>query len=240
MTRSARVSRLGFYATPPHECSYLSDRQSVTLFADPRFPKTNTLYAALSQRGFRRSGEHLYQPHCPGCSACIPIRVPVGEFRPRRQQRRTWRQNQDLQVTIKPPRFETEHFDLYRRYIASRHAGGGMDDPSPNSYMNFLTASWSDTIFIEFRTGDRQLLAVAVTDRLPDALSAVYTFFEPDAVRRSLGRHAILYQIELARHSRRPWLYLGYWIAECRKMAYKTEYQPLEYFSQGEWQRTLP
>lgn len=231
------MTQLGFYVTPPHECSYLGDRQSVTLFADPRYPKTNSLYASLSQRGFRRSGEHLYQPQCPGCSACIPIRIPVNEFQPRRQQRRTWQQNRDLETVVKPPQFEVEHFELYCRYIATRHAGGGMDDPSPNSYMNFLTASWSDTVFIEFRNTSRQLLAVAVADRLPGALSAVYTFFEPDSAQRSLGRQAILYQIELARKSLRKWLYLGYWIADCRKMAYKAEYRPLEYLSHGEWRR---
>lgn len=236
MTQSTRVNRLNFYATPPHQCSYLSDQEAITLFADPRFPKSNALYAALSQRGFRRSGEHLYQPHCPQCSACVPIRVPVADFRPRRQQRRTWKQNQDLGVSIKPADFESEHFELYRRYIATRHAGGGMDNPTPDNYMNFLTASWSDTMFLEFRL-EGTLLAVAVSDRLPDALSAVYTFFDPDSAGRSLGRYAILYQIALAQETERHWLYLGYWIDACRKMRYKTEYQPLEYFRNGEWLR---
>lgn len=238
MTQSTRVDRLSFYATPPHQCSYLDDQEAITLFADPRYPKSNALYAALSQRGFRRSGEHLYQPHCPQCSACVPIRVPVGEFKPRRQQRRTWRHNQDLAVAVKPPAFNDDHFELYRRYIAARHAGGGMDDPTPENYMNFLTASWSDTVFLEFRDAD-ELLAVAVVDRMPDALSAVYTFFAPDSAGRSLGRFAILYQIALAQQTDRDWLYLGYWIKACRKMSYKTEYQPLEYYRQGEWRRQI-
>ena len=236
MTHSTRVTRLSFYATPPHSCSYLDGRESVTLFADPRYPKSNALYAALSERGFRRSGEHLYQPHCPECSACVPIRVPVAEFRPRRQQRRTWRQNQDLKVEIKPPVFEEGHFELYSRYIAARHPGGGMDNPTPDNYMNFLTASWSDTMFIEFSRDDH-LVAVAVTDQMPNALSAVYTFFDPDCSHRSLGRHAILYQIALAQETGRDWLYLGYWIESCRKMSYKTEYQPLEYYRHGGWCR---
>lgn len=236
MTHSTRVSKLSFYATPPHQCSYLDDREAITLFADPRYPKNNALYAVLSARGFRRSGEHLYQPHCPDCSACVPIRVPVAEFRPRRQQRRTWQQNRDLQVRVRPARYKREHFDLYRRYIAARHAGGGMDDPTPDSYMNFLTASWADTIFMEYRL-DGALLAVSVSDRLPDALSAVYTFFDPDSSQRSLGRYAILQQIHMAHDTGRQWLYLGYWIAACRKMSYKTEYQPLEYLRRGEWRR---
>ena len=236
MTHSTRVSRLSFYATPPHKCSYLDNRESVTLFADPRYPKSNALYAALSERGFRRSGEHLYEPHCPECNACVPIRVPVAEFSPRRQQRRTWRQNQDLEVAIKPPVFENGHFDLYSRYIAARHPGGGMDNPTPDSYMNFLTATWSDTMFIEF-SKNGTLVAVAVTDQMPNALSAVYTFFDPDSSYRSLGRHAILYQISLAQQTGRDWLYLGYWIESCRKMSYKTEYQPLEYYRRGGWRR---
>lgn len=234
MTHSTRVSRLSFYVTPPHECSYLDDRDAATLFADPRFPKSNALYATLSERGFRRSGEHLYQPHCPGCNACVPIRVPVAEFQPRRQQRRTWRDNLDLKVEIKPPVFDDSHFELYRRYIAARHPGGGMDDPTPDSYMNFLTATWADTIFIEFRQHG-ELLAVAVADRMPRALSAVYTFFDPASSARSLGRYAVLYEISLAHETGRQWLYLGYWIDECQKMRYKTEYQPLEYYRDGEW-----
>lgn len=236
MTQSNRVNRLNFYATPPHRCSYLPGREAVTLFADPRFPKTNALYARLSARGFRRSGEHLYQPHCPGCDACVPIRLPVHEFHARRQQRRTWKQNQDLTAEVKSAAFNQEQFDLYRRYIAARHAGGGMDDPTPDSYMNFLTASWADTAFIEFRQSGR-LLAVAVADQMTDSLSAVYTFFDPAAAQRSPGRYAILYLIQLARESGRQWLYLGYWIEDCRKMRYKTEYQPLEYYRRGRWQR---
>lgn len=234
MTQSPRVHKLSFYATPPHNCSYLPARESITLFADPRYPKTNRLYAALSERGFRRSGEHLYQPYCESCSACVPIRIPIEQFRPRRRHRRTCRQNEDLSLSYKPPRFEQEHYELYCRYLTARHAGGGMDDPSPDSYMNFLTASWADTLFLEMRQGDR-LLAVAVSDQMPQALSAVYTFFDPDAARRSLGRYAILQQIELARSSGRRWLYLGYWIEGCRKMRYKTEYQPLEYFYVDDW-----
>lgn len=239
MTRSPRVHKLSFYATPPHRCSYLPARESTTLFADPRYPKTNRLYAALSERGFRRSGEHLYQPYCQNCSACIPIRIPVQAFRQRRRHRRTWRLNQDLSINYKPARFEQEHYELYCRYLAARHAGGGMDDPSPDSYMNFLTASWADTLFLEMRL-DGRLAAVAVTDQMPRALSAVYTFFDPDLSHRSLGRYAILQQIKLARDHDQQWLYLGYWIEGCRKMRYKTDYQPLEYFHGDSWQFAPP
>jgi len=236
MNKAAYTAKLNFYATPPHECSYLSDREAVTLFADPRFQKSNGLYATLTNYGFRRSGEHLYRPRCPSCSACVPIRLPVAEFRPRRSQRRTWRRNQDLTVSPVTSEYRVEHFHLYQRYMAKRHKGGGMDNPSPQNYIDFLTSSWSDTVFYEVRL-DSQLLAIAVIDRLPTALSAVYTFFDPDYHERSLGRFSILYTIREATHLGLPWVYLGYWINECEKMRYKDEYQPLEYFRNGKWLR---
>ena len=226
--------RLGFYATPPHECSYLSDKEAITLFADPRFPKNTQLYSTLLGNGFRRSGEHLYQPYCTGCSACIPIRIPVSDFKPTRNQVRTWKRNYDLIIRPRDAGFDLQHYDLYQRYLVSRHAGGGMDNPTPESYMDFLTATWADTVFLEMKH-DNKLLAVAVVDRMDDALSAVYTFFDPEYSNRSLGKFAILYAINEARKTGLSWLYLGYWIAECKKMNYKNEYQPMEYFLDSKW-----
>jgi arginine-tRNA-protein transferase len=205
--------KLGFYATPPHDCSYLSDRQAITLFADPCFPKSSRLYSALLDNGFRRSGEHLYQPYCTDCSACIPIRIPVSQFRPTRNQVRTWKRNQDLIIRPLAAEFDQQHFELYQRYLASRHAGGGMDNPTSENYMDFLTASWTDTVFYEMKLGN-QLLAVAVADHIDNALSAVYTFFDPDYSNRSLGKYAILFTIDEANKASLSWLYLGYWIAE--------------------------
>ena len=226
--------KLSFYATPPHECSYLSDQQAITLFADPGFPKNGQLYSALLGNGFRRSGEHLYQPYCNGCSACIPVRIPVNKFRPSRNQVRTWKRNQDIAVRPLAAGYHQQHFELYRRYLAARHEGGGMDNPAPESYMDFLTASWADTRFCEMSL-DNKLLAVAIVDRVDNALSSVYTFFDPDYSNRSPGKFAILYSINEARKSGLTWLYLGYWIAGCRKMNYKNEYQPVEYFIDGKW-----
>ena len=157
------------------------------------------------------------------------------EFAPRRSQRRVWRKNQDLTVSPVAPRFNSEHFDLYCRYLNSRHEGGGMDNPTPESYIDFLTSNWSRTVFYEFRL-DEQLLAIAVVDRLKTGLSAVYTFFDPDYSVRSLGVYAILWQIEAAKHLNLENLYLGFWIQDCQKMSYKTQYQPLEYYSHGKWQ----
>lgn len=236
MTRPSRSLNLAFYSTPPFACSYLPERQAVTLFADPSIPKSPEVYALLSSYGFRRSGEHLYRPRCPRCSACVPVRVPVADFRPSRSQRRTLRANADLTIVSTPARLDEEHFRLYCRYLAARHPGGGMDNPTPESYMDFLTATWSDTEFFEMRLHER-LVGVAVVDGMRQALSAVYTFFDPELPQRSLGRLAILTEIDAARERGLRWLYLGYWIRQCRKMAYKDEYQPLEYYLEGHWTR---
>ena len=236
MTSPAPFKLLSFYATPVHECSYLPNREAVTVFADPDYRKDTALYSVLSRYGFRRSGQHIYRPRCPSCQACVPVRVPVREFEPRRSQRRAWRANQDLQVIAREPLFEEEHFELYQRYLLSRHKGGGMDNPTPEQYMEFLASPWSDTVFYEFRL-DGRLLGVTVADQLEDGLSAVYTFFDPQSSNRSLGVFAVLCSLAEARRRGLDWLYLGYWIKEARKMSYKTEYRPLEFFRNGHWMR---
>lgn len=232
-------ARLAFFTTPPYSCSYLPGRVATTLFADPHAPKDPALYGTLSAHGFRRSGEHLYRPHCEGCEACVPVRIPVADFRARRAHSRTLSANAGVEMHILPGRYLDEHFELYRRYLRWRHPGGGMDNPSPESYAEFLLSSWADTLVFEFRDHGR-LMAVAVVDRLQDALSAVYTFYDPDFARRSPGRLAVLKEIAHARETGLRWVYLGYWIADCRKMSYKVEYQPLEYFQGGRWQRQAP
>ena len=233
---TASVQNLGFYNTPPHECSYFPDRQAITLFADPRFPKSKDLYSTLANYGFRRSGKHLYQPHCKACTACIPVRIPVNEFNSRRNQRRLWKKNKYLTIKTLAADFYDEHFQLYKHYQSVRHAGGGMDNPTTKSYMDFLIADWMDTVFYEMRLNNK-LLAVAVVDQLKDGLSAVYTFFDPEYSVRSLGTYAILLEIEDARRLNLGWVYLGYWINGCAKMSYKSEFQPLEYFINNSWKR---
>lgn len=225
---------LVFFSTPPHRCSYLPDAEAVTLFADPRMRLDRDVYSALSRMGFRRSGNHVYRPRCPSCQSCVPVRIPVEDFAPSRRDRRTRSANQDLEVNIAPPRFELEHFNLYERYLRARHRDGGMDVTSPEQYMSFLCSAWCDSLFVEFRAG-RKLVCVAVTDVLEDGYSAVYTFFEPRESQRSLGRFAVLTQIEMARRQSKPFLYLGYWIGNSPKMAYKADYQPLEEYSDGVW-----
>lgn len=223
-----------FYASAPHPCSYLEGEEAVTLFADPEARMTPQLYSALSELGFRRSGEYVYSPRCPRCSACLPVRVPVAGFTPDRSQRRNWKQNQDLEVTVLPADFRDSHFALYQRYIQSRHPDGSMATPDKEQYSRFFGSSWCDTSYVQFSLNGRPL-AVAVTDVLNNGLSAVYTYFDPDEFKRGLGVFAVLWLIEESKRRGLPYLYLGYLIHESPKMAYKAHYRPLEVFRHGRW-----
>ncbi len=234
MTEPPRIHPLGFFRTPPHECGYLTGKNAVTMFVDPRVRPDKSSYTLLSQHGFRRSGAHVYRPRCPACAACVPIRIPVDSFCPSRGQRRVLKKNSDVVLTTKNADFDQQHFQLYEKYIERRHSGGGMEDPDPNSYLDFLTASWAETSFVEFRRGS-ELIGVAVIDHLDDGLSAVYTFFDPDFGHLSPGRYAILKEIELTAQLGLKWLYMGYWIKDCRKMSYKSEYFPHQKFVDGQW-----
>ncbi len=234
MTARVEPAKLLFFATPAHDCSYLPGNDATTLFVDPEFPKDARVYTLLSRNGFRRSGEHVYRPNCQDCTACVPIRLPVEMFSPRRSQRRTLRDNRDLRVLPRQSEFYEEHFLLYSRYLGARHPHGGMDNPTRKQYREFLLSSWADTLLYEFRLAGH-LVAVAVTDHLTDGLSAVYTFFDPDFSRRCIGTYCILWQIEETRQLGFEWLYLGYWIANSPKMLYKQEFQPQEHFIDGRW-----
>ncbi|MGD8484937.1 MAG: arginyltransferase [Thioalkalispiraceae bacterium] len=224
-----------FYISPEHPCSYLEQRVARTLFVDPAATLTMHDYGILLEAGFRRSGENVYRPACETCQQCIPLRIPVAQFRPRRNQRRNWVQNQALSVSILNSHYIEEHYHLYRTYMQSRHPGGGMDQDDPDAYQRVITSSWSDTLLYEFRDNGK-LVAVAVVDEFKNALSAVYTFFHPDYATRSPGRYAVLYEIERARTTGKDWLYLGYWNPDCQKMSYKNEYHPHEIYRNMNWQ----
>ena len=211
-------TRFHFYASTPEDCGYLPNRQSISAFANPYMDMDNETYNNLIQFGFRRSGGYLYRPHCPECNECISIRIPVSEFNLSRNDRRTLKKNSDLSIHIEQGKFLSEHFDLYYRYINSRHVGGSMENPTQEDYQRFLLCDWADTQFIEFRQGKR-LMAVAVTDITNSGNSAVYTFFDPQEANRSLGHFSILQQIEITQQQQLPFLYLGYWIKDCEKRA---------------------
>ncbi len=228
------ASAIKFFTTATHACSYLEEKQAITLFADPESEMTPAIYSELSELGFRRSGNYVYRPQCRGCRACISVRVPVALFTPKRNQKRCWKGNRDLQIRVLPPEWNEEHYALYARYISERHRSGDMYPPTPRQYREFLTSDWSSTVFVEFRSGDR-LLALAVTDELADGLSAVYTFYDPRETWRSLGTYAILWQIAECRRRGLPYLFLGYWVRHAERMSYKTQFRPLELLIEGEW-----
>jgi len=227
---------LRLYLTGEHPCSYLPGQRARTLFVDPLTRIDGARAQLLQQTGFRRSGAHFYRPACHNCKQCVSVRVPVAAFRANRTQRRIAKRNRDLRINLRVARFSEEHYRLYARYLRARHADGDMiDDLSRESYRVFLLAPWGgETYLLEFCHEER-LLAVAVCDLLEDGLSAVYTFFDPEQNARSLGTFAILTQIAVARRFGLHDLYLGYWIAGCRKMAYKAGFRPLEAWDGRAW-----
>ena len=184
--------------------------------------------------GFRRSGAFTYRPHCDHCRACVPVRVPVARWRPNRTQRRVLRDHAGLAVTRRELAYDPEHYALYLRYQRHRHPGGGMDQDSREQYQHFLLHSNVDTDLLEFRDAG-VLRMVSLVDRLPDGLSSVYTFFEPARASASYGTYNILWQIERCRTLGIAHLYLGYWIAQSPKMAYKANFRPIEGLVDGRW-----
>lgn len=228
------LSNLRVFATHPHVCSYLPDQQATTLFIDPAARIDALVYGQLSEMGFRRSGPHLYRPHCAHCNACVPARVAVDSFQRTRQQRRIWARNQDLQVVDRTSIDGDEFYQLYARYIEGRHRDGDMYPPSRQQFDSFLTREWEITRYFCFYEAGR-LIAVAVVDVMQNGLSAIYTFYDPDLAQRSLGVFAVLWQIEQAKAQQLPHVYLGYWIKECRKMSYKVGYRPVELLIGGKW-----
>ena len=227
--------RLPFFLSRPHPCQYLPGRRAQVIFADPQFSMSPETYSGLCRMGFRRSGDMVYRPACPGCDACVPVRVPAAGFRPDRSQSRCWRGNADLEVFLAAARYDAVDDDLLRRYLAARHPGGDMARLDSGRLRSFLVGSWSDTRFLRFHLAGR-LVAVMVLDRLRDGWSAVYSYFEPDLPRRGLGVYGVLRSLEMMRGRQREYLYLGYFIAACRKMAYKAVFRPQERFLAGRWQ----
>ena len=226
--------KLNFFASAPEPCSYLDNRKAVSAFANPHTDLDMNTYNELIQHGFRRSGGYIYRPHCPHCQECISVRIPVRKHRYSRNELRIIRRNSDIEIGVSTGRYREEHFDLYRRYINSRHNDGSMANPSKSDYHRFLICDWTDTLFFEYRL-NRILIAVAVSDLTDHGLSAVYTFFDPDYAPRSPGHFAILNQINETRQRELDYLYLGYWIRDCGKMSYKRRYKPLEAFINDRW-----
>jgi arginyl-tRNA--protein-N-Asp/Glu arginylyltransferase len=226
-----------FYTTAPLPCPYLPGRTERKIVTELSGTEAEALHERLSRAGFRRSHNIAYAPVCPGCQACVPIRVVSEDFTPDRTQRRILRANADLTVSEMPARATAEQFTLFQRYQKNRHADGDMAAMGYYDYRAMIEDTPISTGILEFRDAQDRLLGACLTDWLADGLSAVYSFFDTDQDKRSLGTFAVLWLIGRARSLGLPYVYLGYWVPESRKMAYKARFRPSEILVSGAWHR---
>lgn len=230
-----------FYVTAPAPCPYLPGRKERKVFSYLEGPGAAAVNAALTRRGFRRSQNIIYLPACEACQACVPVRIVVGDFGLTRSRRRLQRTNGDLLRRVRPPRATSAQFSVLRGYLDARHDDGGMADMTALDYASMVEETAVETTITEYSVpagrGEERLLACALTDRLSDGLSMVYSFFEPDEARRSLGAWMILDHVAMARELGLPYVYLGYWVAGSVKMDYKARFQPLERLTPAGWTR---
>lgn len=239
MNESIKVPQLKLYRTEPHACSYIDGMEATTLFVDPQAAIDQDIHTYLSERGYRRSGSILYKPDCTRCQACISLRIPVKDYHFSRSEMRILKRNADLDMFDIETIHHDEFYDLYARYISCRHADGDMFPPNREQFENFFNNPFGTTRFIVFKLAT-QVKAVAIVDEFSNALSAVYTFYDPDEEQRSLGSLAVLWQIQQARKKNLDYVYLGYWVKPCAKMNYKTRFAPAEIYINKRWVPLIP
>ena len=235
MTRPLQNPLQFFFGTLPQPCPYLPGRLESKVVTELTGPDPTGLHDDLTRAGFRRSHTLVYKPACPACNACVPVRIPVGPFRPGRTHRRVLRRNADLVVEESPLSATSEQYALFARYQAMRHGDGGMAAMDFTEYQAMIEDSAVETVVYEFRDADRRLVGVMLTDHLGDGLSGVYKFFDPDQPQRSAGTHMVLWLVEKARGLGLGYVYLGYWIENCSKMSYKTRFNPIEGLGPDGW-----
>lgn len=228
-----------FYRTASLPCPYLAGRVERKLVTELAGRDAAAFYNDLSRAGFRRSHHLAYRPACAGCAACVPVRIPVGPFAPGRTLRRIRQANGDVLVRLVEPRATIEQYRLFVRYQRSRHADSDMALMTYGDYRAMVEDSPVLTRLVELRDGGGELYGACLVDLLDDGLSAVYSFYAPDVPKRSLGTFLVLALVEEAKRRRLPYVYLGYWIAESPKMAYKARFRPLEALTPQGWHRLI-
>ncbi|PKQ14136.1 MAG: arginyltransferase [Alphaproteobacteria bacterium HGW-Alphaproteobacteria-1] len=226
-----------FYVTAPQPCPYLPGRMERKLFTALQGEGAKRLNDGLSKQGFRRSQNVLYRPSCTDCAACLSARINVAAFTPTKSQNRTIRRNAGLIRRATSPWATEEQYTLFRRYLESRHATGGMADMDTFEFAAMIEETPVRTRVVEYADPDGSLVATCLTDILDDGVSMVYSFFEPDRPKASLGTYVILDHVEIARENALPYVYLGYWVPGSDKMGYKAAYSGLEVYAGGRWQK---
>ncbi len=224
-----------FYTTSPLPCPYVAGRTERKVVTELVGVSAETLHDRLSRGGFRRSHNIAYAPVCPNCTSCVPIRVRAKDFLPDRTQKRIERRNADLLVQEMPPRATAEQYALFQIYQQARHGDGDMSTMSFYDYRAMVEDTPIETSMVEFRLPNGQLIGACLTDRLGDGVSAVYSFFDTELAHRSLGTYAIIWLVRRAVELGLENVYLGYWVQESRKMAYKAKFNPTEILRGGQW-----
>lgn len=224
-----------FFVLRETPCPYLAGQRERKLVTELAGSGARSVYGTLSRAGFRRSHLFAYKPVCRGCAACVPVRIDACSYAPSKSQRRIARQNDDLQVTVQPATATREQFELFARYLNHRHPDGEMAAMTFADFRPMVEETAVDTRLAEFRDPAGELVAGALFDLMDDGISAVYTFFDPAASGRSLGTYAVHWLVGETVRRGGAYVYLGYWIAQSRKMAYKARFRPLEALTAGGW-----